>query len=98
MRTTLEVDKELKPTIVRRTLEAKDGVLHVYAHPPPHSPLRLVLPVSWPRVACGACCVCRTYEALEVRMLRTVVSSFFDMLLLTIETIKAFGEQEQLPA
>jgi hypothetical protein len=41
---------------------------------------------------------CRTYEALEVRMLRTVVSSFFDMLLLTIDTIKAFGEQEQLPA
>lgn len=68
VRTTLEVDKELKPTIVRRTLEAKDGVLHV------------------------------TYEALEVRMLRTVVSSFFDMLLLTIDTIKAFGEQEQLPA
>jgi hypothetical protein len=35
VRTTLEVDKELKPTIVRRTLEAKDGMLHVYvlAHP-----------------------------------------------------------------
>jgi hypothetical protein len=30
-------------------------------------------------------------------MLRTVVSSFFDMLLLTIDTIKAFGE-DQLPA
>lgn len=106
MRTTLEVDKELKPTVVRRTLEAKDGVLHVYAHP--RAPFATSCLVSWSRVACVACvvscrvcrvcCVCRTYEALEVRMLRTVVSSFFDMLLLTIDTIKAFGEQEQLPA
>jgi hypothetical protein len=31
-------------------------------------------------------------------MLRTVVSSFFDMLLLATETIKAFDEQQQLPA
>jgi hypothetical protein len=52
VRTTLEVDKELKPTIVRRTLEAKDGVLHVYVHS--HF-LRHTLALSH-RVAC---CVLR---------------------------------------
>jgi len=59
--TSLQVDMELKPTIVRRTMEAREGVLHV------------------------------TYETLDAKMLRTVVSSFFDMLFLVIDTIKTFS-------
>jgi hypothetical protein len=36
VRNSLEVDKELKPTIVRRTFDTADGQLHVYAPPTPH--------------------------------------------------------------
>jgi hypothetical protein len=99
VRTTLEVDKELKPTIVRRTLEAKDGMLHVYVVDTLLMCTSPILIVTHAHTAHAHALAHRTYEALEVRMLRTVVSSFFDMLLLTIDTIKAFGEQEdQLPA
>lgn len=91
MSTSLEVDKELKPTVVRRTLDVRDGVLHVYVISMHRASLGVSGVTHLVAIGCALVLFTRTYEALDVRMLRTVVSSFFDMLFLVIETIKTFA-------
>jgi len=58
---TLEVDKELRPSLVQRSMTVENSNLKV------------------------------SMSSSELRMLRTSISSFFDMILLATRTINQFG-------
>jgi len=60
IKNTLEVDAELKPQIISRSMEVNQTILYI------------------------------TYESADLRMLRTSLTGFFEMLQLATLTIKEF--------
>ncbi|KAG7393713.1 hypothetical protein PHYPSEUDO_004476 [Phytophthora pseudosyringae] len=79
---TLEVDEELQPEKIHRTLTVKGTELHVYV---------LTLPM-WCPPGLVAVVRCSHFEATEIRLLRAAVSSFYDMSALAARTLLEFKE------
>ena len=77
----IEVDRELQPQVVKRTLVVENDELVAFVHSSPRIYAHLLIIISN-----------RTYSCLTVRLTRLSVNSFLENVELVIRTIGEFGE------
>lgn len=82
----IEVDRELQPQVVKRTMDVQDDLLVTSVRS---------------RVTCGwrADILCRTFRTATVRLARLAVNAYLENVELVARTIGEFGEDaERVPS